>query len=136
MIIKKACELGVEDCILTAKNYFREWMNNNDKLKNLIPKKFRSIVYCAAIKHGGKLEWEFALEQYKTEINLNSKENLRFGLSCANELWQVNAYLNMQLNEKHTQSKDCIGGLRYGMFSSSWLTWSFVKENWDKLFDR
>jgi aminopeptidase N len=111
-------------------------MSNNDKSQNLIPTQFRSIIYCVAIRHGGKMEWEFVFEQYKTEINLNSKDDLRFGLTCANELWQTNAYLNVQLNEKLTQSKDCITGLRYGMFSSSLLTWNFVKENWDKLFKR
>ncbi len=134
IIIQKACELGLEDCILTARNYFKDWMN--EKSVNLIPKKLRPIVYCSAIKHGGKLEWKFLFEQYKSEMNWHSKNDLRFGLACSYELWQISTYLSMQLKEKYTMEKDCITGLRYAMVGSSLMTWNFVKENWDILFKK
>ena len=108
----------------------------NEKNVNLIPKKLRSIVYCSAIKHGGKLEWQFLFEQYKSEMNLNSKNDFRFGLACSHELWQISTYLSMQMNEKYTIKKDCITGLRYAIVGSSLMTWNFVKENWDDLFKR
>ena len=98
-----------------------------------MPKKFRSLIFCTGIKYGGKLEWSFVFEQYKSENETKLKKELQFGLSCSKETWQVNTYLNLQLNQKYTQEKDRLLGLGYAVSRSSLLAWNFVQNNWEEL---
>ena len=135
-IIKLACELGIEDCILTAKDNYQLWKNDNTV--NLIPKKYRSLVYCTAINHGSGTDWIFAFEQYKVEDNLNNKNDLAFGMSCVRDPNYINTYLSAQLNEKYTRVQDGLTGIRYALSNmfSTMLTWNFIKNNWDELFKK
>lgn len=136
IIIQFSCNRGIEDCINTSKSYFKDWMNTPSV--NNIPKNYRSLVYCTAIKYGSNLEWEFALEQYIHESDSNSRKELQSGMSCTREPWIMNKFLNYQLNDSITRKQDSLFGLSYAASHSysNLLTWNFVKNNWNELLAR
>ena len=110
----------------------------NDENVNSIPKNFRSFVYCTAIKYGTRSEWNFALDQYKKEVDSNSKKELQYGLSCSKEPWLINNFLNNQLDQRITRKQDAATGIIYSLFNpySNIITWNFVKNNWNELVKR
>ncbi len=135
-ILQFTCKLGSQDCIKTARRHFQEWMN--DENVNNIPKNFRSFVYCTAIKYGTTSEWNFALDQYKKEVDSNSKKELQNGMSCSKEPYLINKFLNNQLDQRITRKQDAATGIIYSLFNpySNIITWNFVKNNWNELVKR
>ena len=135
-VLQFSCKLGLQDCIVTARKLYQEWMN--DENVNNIPKNFRSFVYCTAVKYGSRHEWNFALNQYKKEVDSNSRKELQYGMSCTKEPWLINNYLNNQLDQSITRKQDGATGIIYSLFNpySNLITWNFVKNNWDELVKR
>jgi aminopeptidase N len=102
-----------------------------------IPADYRQFVYCTAIKHGSKIEWEFASSAYDTEMDASSRRKLQYAMSCTKEPWLITRYLNDQLNYTKVRRQDTILGLRYGLINSYShpFAWNFIKQNWLHLIE-
>jgi len=99
-IVSWACSMGHEDCKNKVKTSFNNWMFMPDpdaELKNPIDVNMKGVTYCNAIAEGGQKEWDFAWERYKNSNVGTEKANILSALSCTDEVWMLNRYLNMSL---------------------------------------
>ncbi len=103
-----------------------------------IPASYRSFIYCTAIRNGGDKEWEFASLQYDKEQSAGQRNNLQSGMSCTKQPWLISRYLNDQINSSKVRLQDAAAGLSTIALRSyaNMRTWTFVKDNWDELFEK
>ena len=91
-----------------------------------------------AIKYGGEKEWTFAMAYYLKETDSKHRNDLQYGMSCSKEPYLIKMYLQDQLDEAKVRGQDTLRGLRYAATNgyAYSLTWNFIKDNWDTLFER
>ncbi|XP_007569290.1 aminopeptidase Ey-like [Poecilia formosa] len=128
--ISLACSSGVESCRELTSGWFKEWMNN--PAVNSIDANLKSTVYCNAIAAGGKAQWDFAWEMYKNATIASEAEKLMYALSCTQEPWLLNRYLQYCLDPEKIRKQDVsytfiyIGRNPVGQP----LAWDFIRANW------
>jgi len=129
-----ACFYQDTDCIETAQQLYSQWMENTT---NLVSGTYRSDVYCAAIRSGGIKEWDFAWDQYLASDSAQHQTSLRFGMSCSNDPWIINRYLERTLNTQFIRLQDSSSTLSYiGRHENSkYVAWAFAVNNWDRMND-
>jgi aminopeptidase N len=103
-----------------------------------IPPNYRSLVYCVSIREGTEKEWNFAFDQYIKELDANQKNTLQSAMSCTRISWLISKFLNDQLNISIVRPQDALSGLRAAASraEANLKTWTFIKENWDTLFEK
>lgn len=133
-IIEFSCQKGLEDCVLEAKKYYKEYMDEG--LAENLPKNYRSLIFCTSIRQGSNVEWSFAHERYLNETDLELKKDLEYGMSCTREPWLLNKYLKNQFNQ--TLTKNPLEGISFCMQDSysTMFVWDFVKTNWNFLLNK
>ena len=97
MITAWGCTYKAGDCVEDAQNLFNKWLENPSN--NVIPKEFRSTVYCNAIKYGSEKEWNFLWNQYKHTNIASEKTLLLSALGCAREVWLLERYLEWAIDD-------------------------------------
>lgn len=136
-IVQWACKLGVQDCLNNSKRLFDEWMKTNDS-SNISPN-LKSIVICAAVRSGGKEEWDFVWEQYLASNVGSEKDVLLQTLSCSSEAWILSRYMQMVLEpNSKIRIQDIVTVL--GNIASNkigrYLAYDFVRDKWTLLKTR
>lgn len=63
-----------------------------------IPKDLRKIIYCTVIRHGGQEEWDYLWSMYKKSNVASEKATIMQSLSCTREVWLLQRFLDMSLN--------------------------------------
>ena len=63
---------------------------------------------------------------------------LQDALSKTRDMNLLERFLNDQLNETIVNRQDCLNGISYAVDNlyGYYFTWSFVKKNWDKLYEK
>ena len=69
-------------------------------LKFRINANLKGVTYCNAIAEGGEEEWQFGWSQYQASEVATEKASLLNSLTCAEEVWLLNRYLNMSLYQE------------------------------------
>ncbi|XP_071362940.1 alanyl (membrane) aminopeptidase-like b [Trachinotus anak] len=130
LAIQLACSNGLPECVTMAKKMFDLWMNNST---NNIHVNLRSVIYCQAVAHGGKKEWEFAWEKYQSSSDTSEKDQLRKALSCTRIIWLLNRYLEYTLNPEKIRLMDVGTTINYigRNVAGQALAWNFVRAHWD-----
>lgn len=64
-----------------------------------IPKDFRRIVLCNAVKRGGEKEWNFLWNRYLKSNVANEKSSILGALGCTKQIWLLNRYLQWMLDD-------------------------------------
>jgi hypothetical protein len=131
-LVTFACRIEEPGCVQTAKDYFNSWMSNPNI--NNIPKQFRAITYCTAIRNGGPAEFDFLFKQMQLNNKDEEKSSLLTGLACANQDWQ----LRKLINEQFASPVDIVfSSLQYVVEQSSsfLIAWDFIKSNWNELYN-
>lgn len=77
-----ACKYGHEDCVKEAKDAFAEFKKTPT---NKINKDQRTYVYCNGVRYGGKEEFDFLYERYKTENIAAEQLSLMTGMACTKD---------------------------------------------------
>ncbi|XP_013400083.2 putative aminopeptidase-2 [Lingula anatina] len=135
--IGHACAYGHQHCLDEATNLFRQWMNTpNPDANNPIKVDLKSLVYCYAIKNGGQTEWDWAYERYKKANVAAEKSKLIVALTCSNEPWILNRYLEYSMDRKEVRQQDAVSVMANiaGNSIGKSMAWNFFRANWDKIF--
>lgn len=74
----------LKSLILSFKRLWCVWLRIHSNL--------RSTIYCQAVAHGGRREWEFAWKKYQTSVDTSEKDQLLLALSCTKEIWLLNRW--------------------------------------------
>ena len=94
-----------------------------------IPFAYRANVYCTAIRHGDKSDWDRVVEELTAaDLPEYERNNLLYGLSCSKEAWQIQFYLEKVVKLE----KEVLGHLRNAVVNPNGhaIAWNFIKENW------
>lgn len=90
------------------------------------------------VSYGNLSDWEFLSSEFKKESDLKMKSILQDALSKTRDANLLDLFLNDQLNETIVNRQDCLSGISYAadnLFGYN-FTWSFVKKNWDRLYEK
>jgi hypothetical protein len=128
-IIEFACKVDEAGCVETSKSYFIDWMSNPNL--NNIPDALQATVYCTAVRHGGRAEFDFLFKKITSYQSSHDQDSMLSGLACTNEHWQLVRLLNSRLVRGDDGLLNVVGGS-----SSHLIAWDFIKNNWSLLFKR
>jgi hypothetical protein len=90
------------------------------------------------VTYGTSKEWEFLSNEYDREKDFKMKILLQEAMSKTKDLGLLERFLNNQMNETKVNRQDCLIGITsaaktlYGYN----FTWNFVKNNWNKLYEK
>ncbi|XP_033847513.1 aminopeptidase Ey-like [Periophthalmus magnuspinnatus] len=133
--ISMACGTGVEGCQELVTNWFKQWMHNSTY--NPISANLRSTVYCSAIQAGGVDEWDFAWRMYKNASVASEADKLMFALSCTEQPWLLNRYLDYSLDPDMIRKQDATYTIVYiaGNPIGQPLAWDFIRAKWSYIYN-
>ena len=97
-----------------------------------VPFAYRATVYCTAIRHGTKSDWDSLVEGLTAaDLPEYERNNLLYGLSCSKEVWQVQFYLDKVVKLE----KEVLTHLRNAVVNPNGhaVAWNFIKENWTSI---
>jgi len=131
------CRLGHNECSQSSSNLLEEWMSMpNPDLENPIPTSLRSTVLCTGVARGGATHWDFLWQRYLASNNANEKNNILGALSCTGEVWLLQKYLDMSINESSGVRKQdgyrVIVGVSKNIVGR-YIAWDWIRANWAQL---
>ncbi|XP_066290306.1 aminopeptidase N-like [Branchiostoma lanceolatum] len=132
--ISNACGYGNGRCVNNATMMFDLWINTNNN--SHIPERLKSTVYCTAIKHGGRPEWDFAWQQYLT-ASASEQNRLLSAMACTRDTDTLNTYLERSRDDSLVRRQSAplvVESVGRNSVGKS-LAWSFLRDNWDFYFD-
>ncbi|XP_075145643.1 aminopeptidase N-like [Haematobia irritans] len=95
-----ACRIEVEDCVQTAVNYFQQWkLSKNPDSENFIPADLRPTVYCTAIRHGDKDDWDFLWQRYRASNVATEKRTIIVSLGCSRNDKILKEYIDLTFDK-------------------------------------
>lgn len=96
LINKWACRMRQEDCVKKALDYFNHWHISSDPdNENPVPRNLRSVVYCTAMQHGDKEDWEFLWQRYRNATTASTKQLILLSLACISDVKLLEKYLKL-----------------------------------------
>jgi len=133
LTMETACKYGLDVCQNAATDLFGAYMNDPSNM-TIIPPDLRPAVYCTAAREMGESVWEFILDRYLKEDDLNESPVLRDALSCTRDVSLLNRLFMMAVD----------GDLRSGDQTSvmlavtrnvnaKHLVWENLNSMWDTL---
>ncbi|XP_059169547.1 aminopeptidase N-like [Physella acuta] len=136
IIASGACQSGVQECIDTSVNLYRQWMSNPSA--NPIDPDLKPVVYCSAIASGGIEEWNFGLQMYTDPAMRSEKGFLLNALLCSTDVWLVNSLFSYSIQDNSPiRMQDTMDLLAFaaGKTLPRLLFWNFFKANFDKFMN-
>ncbi|KYO48834.1 hypothetical protein Y1Q_0004190 [Alligator mississippiensis] len=135
-LLRKACWLGLQDCLDLCSELYAKWMDNP---KDQIPAFVRRTIFCYGIAMGSDKEWEFAWEMYHHDNSTtDDKDILLYAMGCTRESWLLHRYMESGVNGSLFSSNNTIF-LIYNLAATDTglrIIWKFVTENWPLLQER
>jgi aminopeptidase N len=130
--VSLACYFEDSDCVTTAIQLYKDWMNNPTKL---IPATYRRSVYCTAIANGGIDEWNFAWDQYLASDSMQHQKTLRYAMSCSRDSAIINTYIDRALDTSLIRKQDQEYTLYYigSQEFNKYLVFDYVINNYEKI---
>ncbi|XP_076040625.1 aminopeptidase N-like isoform X3 [Oratosquilla oratoria] len=131
-----ACSLDHEPCIYNAKKLFKMWMENPNN--SSISPNLKSVVYCTAIKHGDKEEWDFAWNQYQASNVGSEKAKLLSAMGCTKKIWLLSRYLDIAFTPNlGVRKQDASSVFRSVAYNSvgRYLAWDYLRDQWERITD-
>ncbi|XP_019636319.1 PREDICTED: aminopeptidase N-like [Branchiostoma belcheri] len=135
LAVRSACRFDQADCLARSKSMFKRWMDTNNN--SHIPERLKTTVYCTAIHHGGKAEWEFAWQQYRQAADGSGEQNSLFrALSCSQDADILKTHLEQSLDSKlirKQKSAEVVENVALNR-EGKYLAWEFFVGNWEFYF--
>lgn len=98
-----------------------------------IPADIRASVYCEAIKHGHRKEWNFLWERYLKTSDAGERKIVIKSLACSQDPWILNRYLDWAITEgsgirKHdgAEALRCVALEDVG----NYVVFNFIQDRW------
>ncbi|KAK5928609.1 hypothetical protein CgunFtcFv8_013661 [Champsocephalus gunnari] len=129
--IDVACSNELPECIEMAQHMYADLMKINST--NTIHPNLRSVIYCHAVAHGGKEEWEFAWDLYLRSSDVSERDRLRRALSCTKKIWLLSRYLDYTLDPELIRLMEVASSISYVSrnVAGQALAWNFIRAHWD-----
>ena len=136
-VVAQACGLGDPDCVARSLQYLSQWMETPEPdVEDPIPTHVRSTALCTAISASSSSVWEFVYQRYLASSNPSKKITLLESLACSGEVWVLQRFLAMSLNEEAGVKKQdgyrviaAVAGKSLGRY----VAWNWIRDNWSVL---
>jgi len=137
LMFQLLCRLGHKECNDYSLYLLNEWMSLPDPDADTpIPTSLATTVLCSGIGNGDVTHWDFLWERYMNSNNANEKVNIMSALSCSKEIWILERYLEMALNEESGVRKQdgyrVISGVSKNIIGR-YVAWNWIRQNWGAL---
>jgi len=131
------CRLDHKECNEYSLYLLNEWMSLPDPDTDTpIPTSLQTTVLCSGVGNGDVTHWDFLWERYTNSNNANEKVNIMAALACSNEIWILERYLEMALNEETGVRKQdgyrVISGVSKNIIGR-YVAWNWIRQNWGAL---
>lgn len=138
-VLRWACELGHEDCVRKARDYFRSWQETKDPDSyNPIPKNMRRDAFCLGVRYGHEQEWNFLWDRYRNSNVAGEKADLLYAMGCTRERWLIARYLRYATSRGYGIRKQDVvhvfHGLGFNPIAKD-LVFQFYIEHWRSLHE-
>jgi len=131
------CRLDHKECNEFSLYLLNEWMSIPDPdTSNPVPTSLQTTVLCSGIAKGNVTHWDFLWERYTNSNNANEKVNIMSALACSNEIWILERYLEMSINEESGVRKQDGYRVIVGVSRNTigrYLAWNWIRQNWADL---
>ncbi|CAL4116388.1 unnamed protein product, partial [Meganyctiphanes norvegica] len=134
--VRWACYLKHNDCNSKAKALFNQWMQSPSN-SSIISSNVRGSVLCAAIRHGGELEWTFAWNQYLNSNSPGEKIAIQTALGCTKKVWLLIRYLDMAFTAGSGVRKQDSAGVFTSVANNpigQAIAWSYLRNNAKRIY--
>jgi len=131
------CRLDHKECNEFSLYLLNEWMSLPDPdITNPIPTSLQTTVLCSGVGNGDVSHWDFLWQRYMNSNNANEKVNIMNALACSKEIWILERYLEMAINEESGVRKQdgyrVIVGVSRNI-AGRYLAWNWIRQNWGEL---
>jgi len=131
------CRLDQKECNDYSLYLLDEWMKlSNPDISNPIPTSLQTSVLCAGVKKGDVSHWDFLWQRYMNSNNANEKVNIMNALACSQDIWVLERYLEMALNESSGVRKQdgyrVIAGVSKNIIGR-YVAWNWIRSSWAEL---
>lgn len=107
LITSWACRLEMTDCVNVSLNYFQRWKQyQRPDENNFIPVDLRTTVYCTAIRHGSKDDWNFLFKRYEESMVSAERQTILFALTCTKKIYTLKKYLQFMFDPVYGMSME------------------------------
>ncbi|XP_077297060.1 aminopeptidase N-like isoform X2 [Arctopsyche grandis] len=129
-----ACLVEEQECLDWAQNYFTRWVNQtNPDQNNPIPSINRVTVYTTVLRMGGVKEFDFLFERFTNSNDAEVRNEIIVSLSSTRTTWKLYFLFEYSLTEMETDLTALVwSGI--DSYISSTVAFSFVIENWDRIY--
>ncbi|KAJ9590170.1 hypothetical protein L9F63_016709, partial [Diploptera punctata] len=145
-LLRPTILLGLSDARHTevqkwAVDFFNKWMHTpNPDRSNPIPVDFREIIYCEGVMSGGREEWNFVLERFKSAGSKPSERMVLLNsLACTTEEWLLVTLLEKSVAvDGEIRMQDAYAVWRMMPFTAlgSRVAFNYMRNNWDSMYDK
>jgi len=137
IMLKIMCRLGHQECNEYSGYLLDEWMSEPDPdAVNPVPLSIRETVLCSGIAGGNETHWNFLWTRYKNSDNGNVKNVIMSALACSQEVWILEKYLEMALDESSGVRKQdgyrIVVGVSKNLIGR-YLAWNWIRDKWEDI---
>lgn len=133
-VLNWSCRSPDSRCSHMSRTMFRTWLSGSQKIEPNL----RKIVYCTALREGGKVEWNFAYKKFLETRSLSEKIILLDALGCTKLPWLLSRYLDKILddNSMRIQDADRLFESVVKNKAGTQIAFDFLRKNWNALIKR
>ncbi|XP_070557594.1 aminopeptidase N-like [Ptychodera flava] len=129
--INVACGHAHASCVEECKDQYHQWIDTGN---NTIRADTKTTVYCTAIRYGGDVEWEFAMEMYESKLtDPTDRSYLQATMACTHIPYLLSRYLEYSLTWGWANT-GIHNARRYSAVGFS-IAWTFTMDNFDELLE-
>jgi len=137
IMLQVLCRLGHEECNEYSSYLLDEWMSLPDPdVDNPVPLSIRQTVLCSGIANGNETHWNFLWQRYLNSNIADEKNTIMASLACSKEVWILEKYLEMALDENSGVRKQdgyrIIVGVSKNLIGR-YIAWNWIRDNWERL---
>lgn len=134
-------KMGDPSVVTWAKMLFQQWTNSSSPdTENPISVDVRRVVYCTAVRSGGRFEWDFILQRYLAAVDKPSEaEVLLASLVCTHQEWLLITLLEKSLEASgDIRLQDAIivwDEIPFNVVGSR-VAFNYIRDKWGSIYDR
>jgi len=136
-LLAALCGQGNQQCTEFSIYLLDEWMSYPDPdSSSPIPTSLQSTLLCTGIAAGNLTHWDFLWQRYLNSNNANEKAKIMGALACTKEIWLLQRYLDMALDENSGVRKQDGYRVVTGVSKNTvgrYLAWNWLRQNWSRI---
>ncbi|XP_067653450.1 uncharacterized protein [Haliotis asinina] len=136
IIASAACSSYNPVCRQRAKEIFQAW-KQNPRANRINPDLLRTVL-CIGVSDGNTDDWDVLYSRYQAETSLSVKDDMLMALSCSEEPWMIDTYLQRTITAGEIPKDDTTRVLYFAPRlngKTQPFVWDFIRQHYSLLRD-